>query len=195
MLKSKTFLGVCAGLAFIISGFCFAGAEDGEASGALNSGGYKNYPEGEKTSVSLFLGKPDRIPMNALLVDLLDAINFISKYKIPNFLPNVQFVPSEVVEAYACGKPCKALAVYRSGEGVYINEEMNPETNVFARSVLLHELVHFVQDINRELASVRDCERWYRREQEAYAIQKRFLEMIGSQIRVAYSAGDACPGE
>ncbi len=72
---------------------------------------------------------------------------------------------------------------------------MNPETNVFARSVLLHELVHFVQDINRELASVRDCERWYRREQEAYAIQKRFLEMIGSQIRVAYSAGDACPGE
>jgi len=55
--------------------------------------------------------------------------------------------------------------------------------------------VHFVQDVNRELASVRDCERWYRREQEAYAIQKRFLEMIGSQIRVAYSAGDACPGE
>ena len=195
MLQSKTFLRVCAGLSLIFSSLCFAGAEDGEASGALNSGGYKNYPEGEKTSISLFLGKPDRIPMDALLVDLLDAINFISKYNIPNFLPNVQFVPSEVVEAYACGKPCKALAVYRAGEGVYINEEMNPETNVFARSVLLHELVHFVQDVNRELASVRDCERWYRREQEAYAIQKRFLEMVGSQIRVAYSAGDACPGE
>ncbi|MEK9962826.1 MAG: hypothetical protein VW776_00790, partial [Betaproteobacteria bacterium] len=65
MLKSKTFLGVCAGLSLIFSSLCFAGAEDGEASGALNSGGYKNYPEGEKTSISLFLGKPDRIPMDA----------------------------------------------------------------------------------------------------------------------------------
>jgi hypothetical protein len=69
---------------------------------------------------------------------------------------------------------------------------LQPESNVFARSVLLHELVHYVQDVSNELAAVRPCERWYRREQEAYAIQKRFLALLGSQMRVGYSAGSTC---
>jgi hypothetical protein len=44
---------------------------------------------------------------------------------------------------------------------VYLDEAMDPETNVFARSVLLHELVHYVQDMNEELIELKDCERWY----------------------------------
>ena len=100
-----------------------------------------------------------------------------------------------VVEQYACQKPCAALAVYRAGEGVYLDESLKPETNVFARSVLLHEIVHYVQDMNDELVNLKECERWYRREQEAYAVQKRFLEIVGSQIRVAYSQGQACDSD
>ena len=46
--------------------------------------------------------------------------------------------------------------------------------------------------MNKELVDIKECERWYRREQEAYALQKRFLEIVGSQIRVAYSQGQAC---
>ena len=49
-----------------------------------------------------------------------------------------------------------------------------------------------ISAIAEELIELKDCERWYRREQEAYAIQKRFLEIVGSQIRVAYSQGQAC---
>jgi hypothetical protein len=57
---------------------------------------------------------------------------------------------------------------------------------------LLHELVHYLQDVSNELASAEPCDRWYRREQEAYAIQKQFLIIVGSQLRVAYSTALSC---
>lgn len=155
-------------------------------------GVYSNYPSDGERDLSYKLGKTHYIPMDVLILDLLDALDQITKYRIPKEPPTVQKVAHSVVEQYACQKPCAALAVYRAGEGVYLDESMKPETNVFARSVLLHELVHYVQDMNDELVSLKDCERWYRREQEAYAIQKRFLEIVGSQIRVAYSQGQAC---
>lgn len=155
-------------------------------------GVYSNYPSDGERDLSRKLGKTHYIPMDNLILDLLVALDQITKYRIPAEPPVIQKVPHSVVEQYACQKPCGALAVYREGEGVYLDEAMDPETNVFARSVLLHELVHYVQDMNEELIELKDCERWYRREQEAYAIQKRFLEIVGSQIRVAYSQGQAC---
>jgi hypothetical protein len=155
-------------------------------------GVYSNYPSNSERDLSKKLGKTHFIPLDALILDLLEALDQITKYRIPDEPPPVQKVAHSVVEQYACQKPCAALAVYRSGEGVYLDESMKPETNVFARSVLLHELVHYVQDMNHELVDLKDCERWYRREQEAYAVQKRFLEIVGSQIRVAYSQGQAC---
>ena len=158
-------------------------------------GVYSNYPSDGERDLSNKLGKTHHIPMEVLILDLLDALDQITKYRIPDVPPTVQKVAHSVVEQYACQKPCAALAVYRAGEGVYLDESMTPETNVFARSVLLHELVHYVQDMNDELVNLKDCERWYRREQEAYAIQKRFLEIVGSQIRVAYSQGQACDSD
>ena len=158
-------------------------------------GVYSNYPSDGERDLSNKLGKTHHIPLEVLILDLLDALDQITKYRIPDVPPTVQKVAHSVVEQYACQKPCAALAVYRAGEGVYLDESMTPETNVFARSVLLHELVHYVQDMNDELVNLKDCERWYRREQEAYAIQKRFLEIVGSQIRVAYSQGQACDSD
>ena len=67
---------------------------------------------------------------------------------------------------------------------------------MFDRSVLLHELVHYVQEMENEHGDMKPCLRWYHREQEAYAIQKTFLVVVGSPVRVAYSAHrDACEGE
>jgi hypothetical protein len=132
------------------------------------------------------------IPMDDLLPALLDAINYISKYSLPEELPPIYRVPHSKIEELACGKACAALAAYRSGEGIYLDDALKPESNLFARSVLLHELVHYVQDVSNELVTAKPCERWYRREQEAYAIQKRFLALVGSPMRVGYSAGSTC---
>jgi predicted HD phosphohydrolase len=88
----------------------------------------------------------------------------------------------------ACTSKCGVLATYQPGEGIFLDERLKPETNLFDRSVLLHELVHYVQELNHERGDAKPCERWYHREVEAYAIQKTFLMLVGSPVRVGYSA-------
>jgi len=156
------------------------------------TGGYSIYVDTRTPFFADELADTYPIPMDDLVPVLLQAIDHLSKYQMPQELPLVQRAPHEKIEQLACGKACAALAAYRPGEGVFIDEALKPETDIFARSVLLHELVHYLQDVSHELESLRLCERWYRREQEAYAIQKRFLVLVGSQIRVAYSAGSTC---
>ena len=162
---------------------------------AAGTGMYSTYVDTRAPFFGEELGDAYPIEMDDLVPALLKAIDHLSKYQMPHQLPAVYRVSQEEVAQLACGKACAALAAYRSGEGIYIDQALKPETNIFARSVLLHELVHYVQDVSNELASLRLCERWYRREQEAYAIQKRFLVLVGSQIRVAYSAGSTCDQE
>jgi hypothetical protein len=159
---------------------------------AAGTGMYSTYVDTRTPFFGEELGDTYPMRMDQLVPALLQAINHLSKYEMPQHLPAVHRAPHATVERLACGKPCAALAAYRPGEGIYIDEALRPETDIFARSVLLHELVHYLQDISHELASLRLCERWYRREQEAYAIQKRFLILVGSQTRVAYSAGSTC---
>lgn len=163
-----------------------------EEAPATGTGMYSTYIDTRTRFFNDDLGDAYPIAMQHLLPELLRAIDHLSKYPVPATMPEVHRVPHETVEQLACGKECPALAAYRSGEGIYLDESLSPETDIFARSVLLHELVHYVQDIANELGSVRLCERWYRREQEAYAIQKRFLVLVGSQVRVGYSAGTTC---
>ena len=153
---------------------------------------YSTYVDTRSSFFSDELSETYPIEMAELLPALLRAIDQLSKYPIPDQLPPVHRVPHEKIEALTCGRKCAALATYRPGEGIYLDEALDPETNIFARSVLLHELVHYVQDVSRELASTEPCDRWVRREQEAYAIQKRFLMLVGSQMRVAYAGGASC---
>lgn len=159
---------------------------------AAPAGMYSTYIDTRIRFFSDDLGKARAMPIDDLIPELLKAVDHLSKYSIPAELPTVHRVPHETIEALACGRECAALGAYRSGEGIYLDEALSPETNIFARSVLLHELVHYVQDVANELGGAGDCDRWYRREQEAYAIQKRFLMLVGSEYRVAYSAAADC---
>ena len=123
-----------------------------------------------------------------LMPALVAALDQISKYHRLVALPEIIRVPHERIEEIVCRKKCAALAVYRPGEGIYLDDSLKPETSLFDRSILLHELVHYVQDMSGAHGDMKPCMRWYQREQEAYAIQKVFLGMTGSPTRVGYSA-------
>jgi hypothetical protein len=74
---------------------------------------------------------------------------------------------------------------------LYLDDKLKPETNLFDRSVLLHEMVHYVQQLNlpsskSELSVQDQCVLWYTREREAYAIQEAFLIMVASPVRAGY---------
>lgn len=187
----KLFAGVLAFGCALPAAMAVEGSGDGNRP-AAGTGMYSTYIDSRTPFFAEELGDTYPIALDDLVPSLLGAIDHLSKYTMPQELPPVHRAPHETIEQLACGKACAALAAYRPGEGIYIDEALQPETDIFARSVLLHELVHYLQDVSHELESLRLCERWYRREQEAYAIQKRFLVLVGSQIRVAYSAGSTC---
>ena len=46
------------------------------------------------------------------------------------------------------------------------------------RSILLHELVHYVQAISRRYADLAPCERRRAEEVEAYAVQSAYLASV-----------------
>ena len=165
--------------------------------GGESAGMYSRYTDESNVVSRKYLGKADVDVLSEaeLMPALLTALDQLSRYRRVERLPRVIRVPHARIEAMVCKSTCSALAAYRSGEGIYLDERLKPETVLFDRSILLHELVHFLQDVHRQYADMKDCDRWYHREIEAYAIQKTFLAMAGSQIRVGYSAREsACDG-
>ena len=165
-------------------------AEDGKPDSDRGAapGMYGSYQKETGTRIDNSLGDTSTMTDAQLLPALLSALNQLSKYPRPSTLPQLHRIPHAQLEQMVCGGPCAALAIYRPGEGIYLDEKLQPQTNLFHRSVLLHELVHYAQDLNNERSDMKPCMRWYHREQEAYAIQKNFLVIVGSPVRVGYSA-------
>jgi hypothetical protein len=121
---------------------------------------------------------------------LLRKATRFSKYRMPTALPMVSRMSRADLERLACAEgavKCGVSAMYEPARGIMIAEDLQPETNLFHRSILLHEMVHYLQEMGHELSASAACERWYQRELEAYSIQKQYLASIHSPARVAYS--------
>jgi len=155
---------------------------------AESTGMYSNYVDDDRTGFDKYLGNTRPLTEVELVPALLSALDQLSRYPRPTVVPEIFRVPQERLHELACTSKCGVLATYQPGEGIFLDERLKPETSLFDRSVLLHELVHYLQEINHERADSRPCERWYYREVEAYAIQKTFLTLVGSPVRVGYSA-------
>jgi hypothetical protein len=156
--------------------------------GVDSAGMYSNYVDKGHSELDQYLGDTSPLTEAELVPSLLSAIDQLSKYPRPAFAPEIFRVPHERLEELACTSKCGVQATYQPGEGIFLDERLKPETNLFDRSVLLHELVHYVQELNHERGDARPCERWYYREVEAYAIQKSFLMLVGSPVRVGFHA-------
>lgn len=123
------------------------------------------------------------------LIDaLLDALPSLSRYPRPTEPPRLVYLPSAQLRAQACSVPCPVLAYYAGGRDIFLDHSLNPLISLFDRSVVLHEMVHYLQaqqvDEMRtlEAAGPRErCRIWYAREREAYAIQQNFLTLVHSR--------------
>lgn len=121
---------------------------------------------------------------------LLRTASQLSKYRVPEVLPMVTRISRAELDRLACGEgaaKCGVSAMYEPTRGIVFTEELQPERNLFHRSILLHEMVHYMQELGHSMSTSAACERWYQRELEAYAIQKLYLQAIQSPARVAYS--------
>ena len=177
-----------AGLCIVFAVPAAAAENQAAADRSAPPGMYGTYQSDSRTRFDQSLGDTRPMTDAELLPALLSALDQLSRYPRPSNLPQLHRLPPAELQHMICGGPCGALAIYRPGEGIYLDEKLKPETSLFDRSVLLHELVHYLQDINNQHADMKPCARWYHREQEAYAIQKNFLVIVGSPVRVGYSA-------
>lgn len=126
----------------------------------------------------------DPIALQNLLVELFAAIQMVSAYPIPETMPEVHADPGAVMQQTICGRPCPVKAYYHAESGVHFDQKMDLYGNVFERSILLHELVHYLQQTTGKYETVpRYCRRKNAEELEAYMIQNRYLAQQGVSKR------------
>ena len=122
-----------------------------------------------------------RIDLMSDLVDsLLDTIAGMSSYQKPSVAPRVFKVSRAEIEQTMCRGPCAVRAWHLPESGIFIDDSLTPETDLAHRSILFHELVHFVQDLNGVGEGLDECDRWLQREREAYWLQNQYLALIGN---------------
>jgi len=98
--------------------------------------------------------------------------------------PDVYQVPHSQIEAMTCTGPCEIRAFYVPYLGIFIDDDLDIVNNDYARSILLHELIHHWQSALHKSSDLTQCDAWKRNEWEAYAMQDAYLESVASPIRV-----------
>ena len=142
---------------------------------ALNSIAY----EGFDTS------RPPRLAgLRVLAKQLLSEIEHLSRYWASKQLPPITLVSQDEINRVVCKQPCAVRAAFLPVRGVLLADTLDPINVPLDRSILVHELVHFLQEINNRYSELTPCKRWFQREHEAYAVQNQYLYRINANRHV-----------
>lgn len=122
--------------------------------------------------------------LNALAKTLLFEIEHLSRYWASKQLPPIAIVSQDEINRVVCKSPCAVRAAYMLDRGVLLADTLDPVNEPLDRSILVHELVHFLQEINQRYSELTPCKRWFQREREAYAVQNQYLYKINANRHV-----------
>lgn len=103
----------------------------------------------------------------------------------------VIMVPLEILQFLACGGPqfCPNMIIgglyadpgetmgnliTADGRTIWLNDTLEPNTDLYSRSILIHELIHLIQSQRSEFGGPVCL-----REKEAYRLQDEYLEKNG----------------
>jgi len=115
----------------------------------------------------------------ALVAKLLITAKMLAGYPVPAVPPAVSFASDRELAAIACEGGCQAHGLlnglFLPERGIVLSRRLDPLRDVRARAVLLHEIVHFLQERHGRFADRPACERYLLREREAYAVENRYL--------------------
>ena len=117
--------------------------------------------------------------LGGILADLLIFALSLTGYSIPAELPEVAFVPHAELQRTACDRPCEVYGWYPLGPTIYLDDRLDPIRDAKSRSILLHELVHYLQNAHGAFSDQTECRNWAMRERQAYRIQARWLAKQG----------------
>ena len=124
--------------------------------------------------------------LTSLVVDLFATLHLMTGYPPPTVLPDVHRVPQSQISEQYCKRTCQIKAVYDPTYGVFIDEKLDVQNNLFDRSILFHELVHHAQSVSGRFdLGESECVRRNAAEKEAYGLQNRYLMEMNDGHRVA----------
>ena len=117
------------------------------------------------------------VDLNALCMTFLMFLNQHGFYEPVKECPHVAMMTIHQLQQIACdGDACPVEAFYdREEKVIYLSEELDLEFSLH-RSILLHELVHYVQDVNGKWEEAEtECHSGMRRELNAFRVQEKYL--------------------
>ena len=110
-----------------------------------------------------------------IVAELLLFAQAVTGYAPAEHPPEIVFLEQAELQSQACETPCKVFGWYPYGDEIFLDQRLDPIGNPKARGVLLHELVHYLQQKNRAFEEESACLAWARKEQEAYRVQGAWL--------------------
>ena len=136
--------------------------------------------------------------MPDIIAVLLSWAVTLSGYPAPTVLPVIHFVPHHQLEEMACdGKTCGVLGWHPPGIDLYFDDRMDPENSTTSSSIIVHEMVHFLQEVSHKYPSPPTCDQLFEMEQEAGHVQRDYLtqygriQTVGRQTRAQMQCVDA----
>ena len=115
--------------------------------------------------------------LSSLAADLLLSVLVMLGQK-PLDTPRVETLEPAQLQQRVCGAKCRVFAWYAPEGTIYLDKRLDLKRNLYARSILVHELVHHIQRL-RTGHQAQNCAEWSARERRAYAVQAHWLKVHG----------------
>ena len=129
--------------------------------------------------------------LNEVILALILWISTYTNHPEPRNDIIVEFIEQEKLSKLACGKPCEIMAYTpQQGENkIYLINTMKPLNDVCHQGILLHEIIHVIQEENQYAENYDQKTKKHLREMDSLVNQNIFLSHFGKKI--LYSNGFA----
>lgn len=118
--------------------------------------------------------------MHELYAILMSWAVTLSGLPAPQRMPEIVRVPhAELVKAACNGRECKVMGWFPPGQTIYLDERLDPAENLLASSVVVHEMVHYLQHRAEARELALDCPSTIALERQAYGVQREYLLRYG----------------
>ncbi len=87
---------------------------------------------------------------------------------------------------------CTVAGWYNDNGIIYLDERVKGQEDAMTRSLIVHEIVHYLQDLSGKYDH-ESCDDQLLREREAYSIQRQYLNKIAGRFVAIYMNFPPCP--
>ncbi len=106
-------------------------------------------------------------------------------------MPDVEFISQKELSQMACKRDCEILA-YTPNQPkykIFLSENLDPQRDVCHRAILMHEIIHVLQEEQKIFAEYDSRTKKHLREMDALVNHNIYLSQFGKKI--LYSNGFA----